>query len=48
MLEAENNLSTRSFIARPTVGTGYSGIHAWAYGRSLRAVPRGGEDQVHG
>lgn len=39
MLALENSLSTRSFIARPTVGTGYSGIHVQLDGVPSHHLP---------
>ncbi|MER5538834.1 hypothetical protein [Streptomyces mirabilis] len=39
LLAPENSLSTRSFIARPTVGTGYSGIHVQLDGVPSHHLP---------
>jgi hypothetical protein len=39
LLDPENSLSTRSFIARPTTGTGYSGIHVQLDGVPSHHLP---------
>jgi hypothetical protein len=39
LLDPENSLSTRSFIARPTTGTGYSGIHVQLHGVPSHHLP---------